>query len=223
MKVIGISNGDTVQKGIVMDLLGSSVESLMTKNKKLQLKSIIKLAIMMLDVIKHIHTCGYIHRDIKPDNFALGYGDPRKLYCIDFGLAKRYVKRNGEHIQFSDKRKFCGTARYASIAAHKQTEQSRKDDLESIAYVLVYLFKGSLPWQGIKHKDKQERYRLIGEKKEQMSEEDICKDMPREFVVFLKWIRQMEFDEKPPYSSFRRLFEKLYKSRNYQNDKLEWE
>ena len=211
------------KKIIIMDLLGPSLESLLTKHKRFGMKTIISLAISMIDVIKHIHSCGYLHRDIKPDNFVIGYDDTSKLFCIDFGLSKCYLKRNGEHIEFSDKKKFCGTARYAGIAAHKNQEQSRKDDLESIGYILVYMYKGKLPWQGIKHKDKKERYRLIGEKKESVTEEELCEGMAKEFIVFLKYARNLDYDEKPHYSALKKMFVNLYKSRNYKNDKLEWE
>ena len=211
------------QKIIVMDLLGSSLESLLHKHKKFGMKTIILLAMSMIDIMKHIHSYGYIHRDIKPDNFAIGYDSPSKLYCIDFGLSKKYLKKNGNHIDFSDKKRFCGTARYASIAAHTNKEQSRKDDLESIAYILIYMYKGKLPWQGIKHKEKKERYRLIGEKKQEVTVEELCEGMSKEFVVFLKYVRNLDFDEKPHYSALKKMFLKLYKSRNYKNDKLEWE
>lgn len=211
------------RKIIVMDLLGPSLENLITKHKKFGLKTVIYLAIQLLDIIKYIHTSGYLHRDIKPDNFVIGYDDVKKVFVIDFGLAKKYIKRNGDHIDFNEKRKFCGTARYASIAAHQQCEQSRKDDLESIGYMLIYMYKGKLPWQGIKHKDKTERYRLIGEQKAKISEAELCDKMPKEFCVFLKYVRSLDFDEKPHYSALRKMFEKLYTSRNYKNDKLEWE
>jgi serine/threonine protein kinase len=211
------------QKIIVMDLLGSSLESLLHTHKKFGMKTIILLAMSMIDIMKHIHSCGYIHRDIKPDNFAIGYDSPSKLYCIDFGLSKKYLKKNGNHVDFSDKKRFCGTARYASIAAHTNKEQSRKDDLESIAYILIYMYKGKLPWQGIKHKEKKERYRLIGEKKQEVTVEELCEGMSKEFVVFLKYVRNLDFDEKPHYSALKKMFLKLYKSRNYKNDKLEWE
>jgi casein kinase 1 len=211
------------KKIIVMDLLGASLESLIDKYKKFSLKTVILLAIKMIDVIKYIHSCGYIHRDIKPDNFVIGYNNPNNIYCIDFGLAKKYLKRNDEHITFSTSKKFCGTVRYASIAAHKNHEQGRKDDLEAIGYILVYLFKGKLPWQGIKHKDKKERYRLIGEKKEATTDEELCDKMPKEFCIFLKYVRNMDFDEKPHYSALRKMFVRLYESRNYDNNNLEWE
>lgn len=211
------------KKIIVMDLLGPSLEALLIKHKRFGLKTIILLAIQMIDIIKYIHSCGYLHRDLKPDNFVVGYDDPTKLYCIDFGLAKRFMKKD-EHIKFCKHAKFCGTARYASLAAHKYHEQGRKDDLEAIGYILVYLYKGKLPWMGIKHnKDKHERYRLIGVKKEETSEEELTKNMPKEFCVFLKYVRNMDFDEKPYYSALRKMFLKLYQSQNYKNDKLEWQ
>ena len=223
------------RKIIVMDLLGPSLEELLNKHKKFSLKTVISLAISMISVIKHIHSKGYIHRDIKPDNFTLGYGngngnskgngngtDPTKLFCIDFGLSKKYIKRNGEHIPFCEGKKFCGTARYSSVSSHIGHEQSRKDDLESIGYLLVYLYKEKLPWQGIKNKDKNKRYELIGEKKQKIPVEDLCSGMPKEFTIFLKYVKNLDFDEKPHYSALRKMFYKLYKSRNYKDDKLEW-
>jgi serine/threonine protein kinase len=210
------------RKIIVMDLLGESLESLLAKSKKFGIKTVILLAIEMIEIIKYIHTCGYIHRDLKPDNFVLG-NEKRRLFCIDFGLAKKYTKHNGEHVDFRVTNKFCGTARYASIAAHSNQEQSRKDDLESIGYILVYLFKGKLPWQGVKHKDKKERYKLIGDKKEAISDETLCEGMPREFTIFLKYVRNLDFDEKPHYSALKNMFVKLYDSNNYKSNKLEWE
>jgi casein kinase 1 len=217
MKILKYEN----KKILIMDLLGPSLETLLNDHKKIGIKTIILLAIQMIDIIKHIHSTGYIHRDIKPDNFVIGKDDQNKLYCIDFGLAKKYIKNN-EHIKFTLKKKFCGTARYASIAAHTQQEQSRKDDLESIGYILIYLYKGKLPWQGIKEKDKSKRYKLIGEKKQEMSEEELCKYMPKEFTVFLKYVRTLDFDEKPHYSALKRMFEKLYESKNYKTNNLEW-
>ena len=206
---------------IVMDLLGNSLEEYMKKNKKISMKVIILLAIKMIDILKYIHSCGYIHRDLKPDNFAFGHKDNQKLYCIDFGLAKKFVTKDGQHIRFRDDRKFCGTARFSSIASHVYHEQSRKDDLESLGYILVYLFKRKLPWQNIKCEDKHEKYKLIGEQKQKISEEELCSGMSKEFIVFLKYARTLDFDEKPQYTSLKKMFIKLYNSRNYENDLID--
>lgn len=220
MKII--KNKELDKKVIVMDLLGPSLDSILEKRKKFRLKSIILLAIQMIELLRFIHDKGYIHRDIKPDNFVMDYDTESKLYCIDFGLAKKYIKKNEEHISFKKGGKFCGTARYASLAAHKGYEQSRKDDLEAVGYLLVYLYRGKLPWQSIKNKDKKERYNMIMEKKESISEEELCEQLPREFLIFFKYVKTLDFDERPRYQSLIKMFQKLFDSKNYKNDNLEW-
>jgi serine/threonine protein kinase len=218
------------KKMIVMDLLGPNIEYLYQKYNKFGLQSVIRLAIMMIDILQYIHSNGYIHRDLKPENFVIGSDrgnktDTSKLFCIDFGLAKKFIKKDGTHIDFCEKKKFCGTAKFASIAAHENCEQSRKDDLEAIAYILVYLYKGKLPWQGIKTKDKKKRYQLIYKEKIKYTPEELCKGMPREFIVFLNYIKTLSFDEKPPYSSFKKMFTRLYDRMEYSDNgnQFEWE
>ena len=225
----GISNMKIVKnkkldkKVIIMDLLGPSLDNILQKRKKLRLKSIILLAIQMIELLKYIHEKGYTHRDIKPDNFVMDNDKNSKLYCIDFGLAKRYIKKStGTHISFNKDSRFCGTARYASIAAHKGYEQSRKDDLESIGYLLIYLYRGRLPWQSLKNKDKKERYRMIMEKKETISEEELCQQLPKEFLIYLKYVKSLDFDETPKYQSLIKMFKKLYNTKNYKDENLEW-
>ena len=209
---------------IVMDLLGPSLEDLFEmNNKKFSLQTVIKLAINFIDIIQYIHSNGYIHRDLKPDNFTIGYIDKDKLFCIDFGLAKKYLNKSGNHITFMKKRGFCGTAVYASIAAHAYHEQSRKDDLESIAYMLIYLYKGKLPWKSIKAKDKKTKYKMIYQEKLKCSPEELCKGMPRQFCVFLDYVRTMDFDEKPPYNSFKKMFMRLYDTMEYPDSLFDWE
>jgi serine/threonine protein kinase len=222
MKIIKIK--ELNKKIIVMDLLGDSLDVKLykSKNKKLGIKTVIMLAIQMIQSLKYIHDCGYIHRDIKPDNFVMDNIDENKLYCIDFGMAKKYINSNGSQLKFTKDHKFCGTGRYASIAAHRGYAQSRKDDLESIGYLLVYLFKSKLPWQNIKHKDKNERYSLVMKKKIEITEEELCDQMPKEFLIYLKYVKTMDYDEAPLYNSLIKMFKKLLNSRKFKNLNYEW-
>ena len=141
---------------MIMQILKKSPE------KKLSLKTISLLGIELIPILKFIHDKHFIHRDIKPDNFAIGYDDPCQIYILDFGLAKKYRSSKtliqNPMIKHS---RLTGTARYASINALKGYEQSRRDDMESLGYVLAYLVRGSLPWQGIAAKTKEEKYARI--------------------------------------------------------------
>ena len=121
------------------------------------------IAVQLIRRIEKVHEERIIHRDIKPDNFLIGGQDSTRdnIYIIDFGLAKCYKNSEGEHIPYKDGKNLTGTARYASIATHKGIEQSRRDDLETIGHVLLYLLKGQLPWQGLPGRSKNEKYNNI--------------------------------------------------------------
>ena len=218
-----ISNKKLGKKIIIMDLLGDSLEALMQKSekKRLSLKTILLLAMQMIKILKDVHDAGYIHRDLKPDNFVIDIKTNNIVYCIDFGLAKKYINEK-EHVELKKNGHFCGTARYASLAAHKGYTQSRKDDLESLGYLLIYLYKGKLKWMGIKNKDKKQRYKLIQEEKEKMTDEKLCEKLPRQFLVYFKYIHSLDFNEKPRYTSLINMFKKLYEERGYKDDKFEW-
>lgn len=133
---------------MVMDLLGPSIEDLFNLcGKQLSLKTVLMLADQMLSRIEFIHSKGFLHRDIKPDNFVMGHVKNKKqnvVFAIDFGLAKRFIGKDNKHIPFKDNKNLTGTARYASINAHLGNETSRRDDLESLAYVWLYLLRGKL-------------------------------------------------------------------------------
>lgn len=210
-------------KYVVMDLLGDSLEKILSKHKKFSLLTVIVIAIQTIHILRKIHEKGFIHRDIKPDNFVIDTNSTnKKIFCIDFGLAKKYKERQ-KIIPFTENKKFCGTARYASIAAHNGHEQSPKDDLESIGYLLVYFYKGRLPWQGINHEEKEERYRLIGEKKKNTTPQQLCKGMPDEFVTFFQYIKLLDYDEIPDYDRIINMFKKLYFKHMTPNAALDWE
>lgn len=137
---------------MVMDLYGQSLEDLFVNGgRKFDLKTTLMIGYQMIERIEFIHSKGFIHRDIKPDNFVVGRGKKSNKVCIiDFGLAKRYLLKDGSHIPYKDNKNLTGTARYTSLNTHLGIEQGRRDDIEGIANVLLYFVKGALPWQNLK-------------------------------------------------------------------------
>ena len=152
---------------MIMELLGKSLEDLLQKCKgKFSPKTVLMLAPQMIDRIQVIHDRKFLHRDIKPDNFAVGVRKNRhKIFIFDLGLSKRYLLKEGQHIPYKEGKDLTGTARYASITTHRGCEQGRRDDLESLGYVLMYFLRGRLPWQSLPAKTKKAKYRKIMEKK----------------------------------------------------------
>uniref|UniRef100_H3B1Z2 non-specific serine/threonine protein kinase n=1 Tax=Latimeria chalumnae TaxID=7897 RepID=H3B1Z2_LATCH len=170
--------------------------------------------------IEYIHSKNFIHRDVKPDNFLMGLGKKGNLvYIIDFGLAKKYRDaRTHQHIPYRENKNLTGTARYASINTHLGIEQSRRDDLESLGYVLMYFNLGSLPWQGLKAATKRQKYERISEKKMSTPIEVLCKGYPSEFATYLNFCRSLRFDDKPDYSYLRQLFRNLFHRQGFSYD-----
>lgn len=208
---------------MVMDILGQNLEDLFSFcTRNFTLKTILAIAIQMIERIKHVHDNHYVHRDIKPENFMIGkYSNEHLIYLIDFGLAKRYRDEHTKiHLTYKENKTMTGTARYASRNAHKGIEQSRRDDLESIAYVLIYFFKGSLPWQGLKIIEKEEKYKKIKEIKEKLTPYELCDGLPIEFAKFLEYSQNLQFDEEPNYKYVIDMFKQLYKSKEYENNYL---
>ena len=170
--------------------------------------------------IEYVHNKNLIHRDIKPENFCIGTGsDSNIIYIIDFGLSKRYKNpKTGEHIPFRDKKSLTGTARYASLNTHLGIEQSRRDDLESIGYMLLYFMRGNLPWQGLLGADSKNKYKKITEKKTIVPAEALCEGYPIEFVHYIQYVKQLKFDEKPDYSYLRKLLKDAFYTLNYNSE-----
>jgi len=206
---------------LVMDLLGPSLEDLFNFcSRRFTLKTVLMLADQMISRIEYVHCKSFIHRDIKPDNFLMGIGRHcNKLFLIDFGLAKKYRDmRTRTHISYREDKNLTGTARYASINAHLGIEQSRRDDIESLGYVLMYFNKGCLPWQGLKAATKRQKYEKISEKKMSTPVEFLCKGLPAEFAMFLNYSRGLRFEESPDYMYLRQLFRILFRTLNHQYD-----
>ncbi|CAK9045135.1 Casein kinase I, partial [Durusdinium trenchii] len=194
---------------MVIDLLGPSLEDLFTYcDRKFSMKTIASIGQQMIDAIeRYVHSRGFLHRDIKPENFLMGVqkkaGD---VYIIDFGLAKRYRNpRTNQHIPFRNDRKLTGTARYVSINTHRGIEQSRRDDLEAIGYVLMYFVRGNLPWQerylgGGKGGTKEDKYKRILDKKDGTPLEVLGKTAPAELNAYVNYTRNLGFEDRPDYA-----------------------
>eukprot|EP01022_Parablepharisma_sp_SALTPOND_P016031 TRINITY_DN2308_c0_g1_i3.p3 TRINITY_DN2308_c0_g1~~TRINITY_DN2308_c0_g1_i3.p3 ORF type:complete len:217 (+),score=35.48 TRINITY_DN2308_c0_g1_i3:535-1185(+) len=171
------------------------------------------LAKQMVERIKYLHEKNFIHRDLKPENFLIGLGKKQNtLYLIDYGLAKRYLAvKTGEHITGEAEPKFVGAVRYASLSAHLKKAQGRKDDLEAIGYILVYLFKGVLPWQGIIPKEGEEFEGQVCKKKLEVGIEGLCKDLPEEIRTYMEYCRGICVTAEPDYEYLMGLFTELLK------------
>ncbi|KAJ8528279.1 hypothetical protein K7X08_021971 [Anisodus acutangulus] len=218
IKWSGVDGDDNV---LVMDLLGPSLEDLFVYcDRKLSLKTVLMLADQMVTRIEYVHSKGFLHRDIKPDNFLMGLGrKANQVYIIDFGLAKRYRDATtNRHIPYRENKNLTGTARYASCNTHLGIEQSRRDDLESLGYVLLYFLRGSLPWQGLKAATKKQKYDKICQKKLSTPIEVLCKSHPVEFASYFHYCHSLTFDQRPDYGFLKRLFRELFTRQGYEFD-----
>ncbi|XP_054571802.1 casein kinase I-like [Eptesicus fuscus] len=222
-------------------------------SRKFSMKTVLMLADQMISRIEYVHSKNFIHRDIKPDNFVMGVGcycnmclespagkrkrnmtvstsqdtpfsELNQLYLIDFGLAKKYRdNKTRQHIPYREDKDLTGTARYASINAHLGIEQSRRDDLESLGYVLMYFNRSSLPWQGLKSATKKQKNEKICERKMTTPVEVLCKGFPAEFAMYLNYCRGLRFEETPDYAYLRQLFRILFRTLDHQYDnRFDW-
>jgi casein kinase 1 len=168
------------------------------------------IAIQTLDRIEYVHSKNYLHRDIKPENFLVGHPDSSVIYLIDFGIAKKYrSSRTGKHIQSLKIKKINGTIIFLSINAQRGNEQSRKDELESLGYMYIYLAKGGLPWSNIKADKMEDMITKTGIMKSKISVENLCQKLPNEFCQYMNYVKKLSFEQKPDYEYLRNLFKNI--------------
>uniref|UniRef100_A0AC35U512 Non-specific serine/threonine protein kinase n=1 Tax=Rhabditophanes sp. KR3021 TaxID=114890 RepID=A0AC35U512_9BILA len=209
---------------MIMDLLGPSLEDMFNFcNRTFSYQTVLLLGDQMLDRVQFLHNHDYLHRDLKPDNFLTGVGPKANIiYMIDFGLAKRYRELpNYKHLVYKTAKSLTGTARYASMNTHEGIEQSRRDDIEALAYCLIYFYRGLLPWQGINGKTKAEKYEVIYRGKKDTPVEDLCGKNGM-LMKFLSYSRNLQFDEEPNYAYLRKLIRDEFKKHNFVNPTFDW-
>ena len=198
---------------LIMDYLGPSLEKLYTYFKrKFTIKTVLMIGLQCIERLEFVHNNGIIHRDIKPENFMIGPSNDTKstIYIADFGLSKKYIDfDNYALMPFRVTNSFVGTLRFCSMRSHKNLEQGRRDDLESLGNMIIYLFIGSLPWLGVpedKTGKKETRSLAIFKIKQTTTLESLCANCPSMMILYMDYCRLLRYTEVPNYSYLKSLF-----------------
>ena len=210
---------------LVMECLGKSIaDRLSERRAPFSIKSVLMIGTQGVSRLEYLHGIGVIHRDIKPDNLLTGVGERRdRISLSDFGLACGYTDRRGRHLSDSSHIRFCGTFRYASLQAHKRTRQSRRSDVESLAYTIVYLAKKKLPWMSKGKKDRRDSEKEVRRIKASISARELCIGLPSAFTDFVKSARGLRYDQKPDYEQLRNILAREVRKRGDRNDgQFDW-
>lgn len=183
--------------------------------RKFSLKIVLIMADQMIARLEVLHKNGFIHQNLKPDVFTF-FSNVDQVVLFDFGMAERYIdSATHEHIEMHQENRIKGGMRYASLNAHKGYTMSRRDDMESIAYLLILLLKKTLPWMGLESTNPAERNTQVMELKQNTPIDEMCAGLPPEFGQFLTLVRRLGFEDIPDYNYYRSIFRKRYISEGY--------
>ena len=207
---------------LVENLLGKSIKNIwLEKNKKFNLKDTCIFAIQAISLLEYVHSKNYLHRDIKPANFLVGNPDNSQIYLIDFGNASKFrSSRTGKHIKKIKSSSVYGSLIFLSLNVFKGIIQTRKDDLESLGLVIIYLYKGLLPWSEIRSTNIYQSWDKVETIRNIVSNDYICRGMPQEMNIYMNYINNLKYDECPNYEYLRQLFLNILKNIGDANEQL---
>jgi serine/threonine protein kinase len=202
---------------LVTNLLEHSITSLVKEYGRLSVKTVLLLGTQMIERLEILHGHYLIHRDIKPDNFMINISDrTNKIFLIDFGFCKRY-NYEGNHIEFKMNKTLIGTPNYVSLNVHKGCEPSRRDDLESCLYVMIYMLFGKF---FSVNGEEPNPFKILILKKEQLT------NIPRFLTVAINYVRTLRFEEEPDYKYIIRVFSEVLEEQREmeyeEDDEYEW-
>ena len=212
------------RSAFITDRLGSSLHDYLSDLKRFSLETVVKMSVQLLLILEKLHEKGFIHRDIKPSNILTGNGLNRKnIYLIDFNLSKRFLDQNGEHIPLDEVEEFNGNLQFSSVNSHEFLENSRKDDLESLGYVLCFLFLGKMGWDKASSNDVIHRIAFIGKYKRHFLK-NVASDsfLPTCLKHYFENVMNIGFYDKPNYENLRQIFVKFAENEGI-NMESEWE
>eukprot|EP00735_Rhodelphis_limneticus_P002436 TRINITY_DN13304_c0_g1::TRINITY_DN13304_c0_g1_i1::g.12628::m.12628 TRINITY_DN13304_c0_g1::TRINITY_DN13304_c0_g1_i1::g.12628 ORF type:complete len:297 (+),score=-0.39,sp/Q9ZUP4/CKL5_ARATH/48.82/9e-96,Pkinase/PF00069.20/4.6e-15,Pkinase_Tyr/PF07714.12/0.073 TRINITY_DN13304_c0_g1_i1:100-990(+) len=213
-------------RALVIDGVGPSLEDLLKFcGGKFSLKTVLLIADQLLSRLECLHEHGFVHRDVEPGHFLIGMGHHENIFhAIGFQQAKKYLDpETKEHIPYRGSKKLIGHGRFASLNAHFGSEQTRRDDLESLGLMFIYFLDGSLPWQGLPSSNKDHKYDQIAEMKAHISLDRLCSNVPPAFKEYLEYCRGLQFDAKPDYAMLRSLFRRVSDLFRFErDDRFDW-
>lgn len=199
---------------LVMDRCGASLKTLYSRcNRIFPVQTVALIAIQLLERLEHLHNHGWLHQDIKPENIVIGsssQGKQNVLYLIDYGTSGTYIDaKTKKHRVRAPSTKIVGTARYSSLNNHYGYKQSRRDDLESLGYTIIYWLLGRLPWQGIEEQDFRIKWKKVRRIKRAITPDELCRGLPVQFRIFMKYVFKLSYAQRPNYGYLRGLFRQL--------------
>lgn len=210
------------KRALVMDLLGKSLLHLFKTCGTLSLKMVTLLGIKLLCNLEELHNRGVIHKDLKPGNVVFGVdGDENDVYLVDFGVSSMYML-GGRHIPFEQNRRIAGTPTFMSISQQLGHQVSRRDDLESLGYLMLFMLNGSLPWKHVSGSGK-DRFQNILTVKQETTVDEMCEGLPHQYTEYFNYAFELAFQEEPNYDYLRGLFVQVLHERSWSKDsKFDW-